>query len=262
MMQNSTRVEPELSETGAAAAAVSDLAALEADSDVSAPSYAPIFPLNEMAKLYQRIRTACPVEKGLVIEVIAPHAKAGTTSIAHGIATVAAQLSNQRVLLCDGTGTGDLLRMNKVVMRRSLERLAAYEGFSIPVGLVSCALDSNVTQYEMISAVQRYGDALRKFRNVFDLIVIDVPASNSSDLGPALARHVDAAVVVIETNKTRAPLVKSLLGTISGSASRASFSTSGFSIFPTSCTDGCSSAERNRLPSRRLRYLDRNRQSR
>jgi hypothetical protein len=217
MMQNPTRVEPEIADT---AAAVSDLAAFKAESTESAPSYAPLFPLNEMAKLYQRIRAACPVEKGLVIEVIAPHAKAGTTSIAHGIATVAAQLSSQRVLLCDGTGTGDLLRINKVVMRRSLERLAAYEGFSIPIGLVSCALDSNVTQYEMIAAVPRYADALRKFRNVFDLIVIDVPASNTSELGPALARHVDASVVVVETNKTRAPLVKSLLGVISANGGR------------------------------------------
>jgi hypothetical protein len=218
MMQHPTRVEPELLDPGAA---VSELVSFKGDVAASSPAYAPLFPLAEMASLHQRIRAACPTERGLVIEIIAPQPKAGTTSVAYGLASVAAQVSSQRVLLCDGTGTGDVLRLNKVVMRRNLERLAAYEGFSIPVGLVSCALDSNVTQYEMIAAVHRYGEALRKFRAVFDLIVIDVPASNASELGPALAKYVDASVVVVETNKTRAPLVKSLLAAIAANGGRA-----------------------------------------
>jgi len=104
--------------------------------------------------------------------------------------------------------------LNWMVMRKSLERLAAYDGVSVPVGLVSCRLDSNVTQHEMLAGVSRYAEALRKFRGVFDLIVIDVPASSVSDLGPALSKHVDAVVVVVESEKTRAPLVKSLLGAI------------------------------------------------
>jgi Mrp family chromosome partitioning ATPase len=218
MTQNPTRLEPALLDSDAP---VPELLPVKGEIAPSIPAQPPLFPLAEMASLHQRIRAACPTERGLVVEVIAPQPKAGTTSVAYGLASVAAQLSGQRVLLCDGTGTGDALRLNKVVMRRNLERLAAYEGFSIPVGLVACALDSDVTQYEMIAAVHRYGEALRKFRAVFDLIVIDVPASNASDLGPALAKYVDASIVVVETNKTRAPLVKSLLSAITTNGGRA-----------------------------------------
>jgi len=217
-MRVTNRPDSSVGETSAGV--VTDLTAYKGDAEGDVAVQAPRFPLSDVAALYQRIRAACPTGKGCVIEVIAPHPKAGATSLALGIAQIAAEFSNQRVLLCDGTGTDDLLRFNRVVMRKSLERLAAYEGFTVPVGLVSCRLDANVTQYEMIAGVPRYAEALRKFRDVFDLIVIDVPASNISDLGPALARHVDGVVIVVESDKTRAPLVKSLLGAIAANAGR------------------------------------------
>jgi hypothetical protein len=216
-MHNPIRPEPACHED--AGVAVSDFAAFKPESGLSAVM-APRFPLSDMAALYQRVRAACPTEKGCVIEVVAPHPKAGTTSVAYGLGRVAADLSGQRVLLCDGTATDDLLRLNKVVLRRGLERLSVYEDFSIPIGLVACPLDDNVTQYKMIAGVSRYAEALRKFRSVFDLIVVDVPASNVSDLGPALAKHVDAVLVVVEADKTRAPLVKSLLSVIEGNGGR------------------------------------------
>jgi protein-tyrosine kinase len=198
-------------------AEVADLDSETPESETSAAAVAPRFPLSDMAALYRRIRSVCPTEKGCVLEILSPHPKAGVTSVAHGIGRVAAELSGQRVLLCDGTGSDDLLLLNKVVLRRSLEQLAAYEAFSIPAGLVSCRLDHRVTQHQMISRVSQYADALRKFRNVFDLIIIDVPASNVSDLGPALSKHMDAIVVVVEADKTRAPLLNSLLSMIEGS---------------------------------------------
>jgi hypothetical protein len=177
----------------------------------------PRFPLSDMASLYQRVRAACPTDQGCVIQVIGPHPRTGVTSIVHGIGRVAAELSGQRVLLCDGTGSGDLLCMSSVVMRRSnLERLVVFEGVSIRAGLVSCHLDEHSTQHEMIARVGRYAESLRKFRSVFDLVVVDVPASNVSDLGPALAKHVDAVIVVVEAEKTRAPLIKSLVSVIQG----------------------------------------------
>jgi Mrp family chromosome partitioning ATPase len=218
MMHYPNRPEPTIVEGDVAA--VSDLAAFRPESGTTGIATAPKFPLSDMAALYQRIRAGCPTEEGCVILVVSPQPKAGVTSVVHGIGHIAAELSGQRVLLCDGTGTEDLLQLNKVVLRKSLERLAAYEGFSIPVGLVSCRLDTNVSQYEMLAGVPRYAEALRRFRSVFDLIVIDVPASNVSDLGPALAKHVDSVVVVVESDKTRAPLIKTLLNVVTGNGGR------------------------------------------
>jgi Mrp family chromosome partitioning ATPase len=213
------RSDPTLSED--ADANVSDLSAYKPESGSQDAVAPPRFSLSDMSALYQRVRASCPTEKGLVIAVIGPHPKTGVTSVVHGIGRVAAELGGQRVLLCDGTGTDDLLRLNKVVMRRSsIERLAAFEGVSIPAGLVSCPLDNDRTPHEMIARVARYAEALRKFRSVFDLIVVDVPASNVSDLGPALAKHVDAVVVVVEAEKTRAPLIKSLVSVIQGNGGK------------------------------------------
>jgi protein-tyrosine kinase len=209
------RSDPTLNEDNDAD--VSDLTAYKPEAGSQEAVLPPRFPLSDMAALYQRIRASCPTEKGLVIAIVGPHPKAGATSVAHGIGRVAAELGGQRVLLCDGTGTEDLLRLSKVVMRRSsLERLAAFEGVSIPAGLVSCPLDNDRTPHEMVARVARYAEALRKFRSVFDLIVVDMPPSNVSDLGPALAKHVDAVVVVVEAEKTRGPLIKSLVSVIRG----------------------------------------------
>ena len=68
------------------------------------------------------------------------------------------------------------IALNNVVLRRSLGQLAVYEGFSIPaLGSFRARSTIDLTQYEMIAGVPRYAEALRKFRSVFDLIVIDVP---------------------------------------------------------------------------------------
>ena len=169
------------------------------------------FPSAEMAALYQRVRARHPADRGIVVQVIGAQRGVGVTSVAQGIGAVAAELSSQRVLLCDATGQDDLLRLNRVVIRRSLPKLAAYAGFSVPSGLIACPLDRDRTQSEMLANTLEYADALKKVRSVFDMIVIDAPASNVSDIGIAMAKHVDATIIVIEAERTREPLISGLV---------------------------------------------------
>lgn len=203
-----------------------DLAAYKERADLGAGAGAAeehgLFPLEPMAVLHQRLRAQCATETGLVVAVMAPHPRAGVTSLVHGLGRGAAALAGQRVLLCDATGSGDLLGLTRVVVRTSLAKLAPFEGFKLPAGLAGCALDHDQSPQQMITGVARYGEALRKFRSLFDLIVLDLPPANASQLGPALARHADATVVVVEARRTRAPMARSLIGTLSANGAQVS----------------------------------------
>lgn len=179
-----------------------------------------LFPLEPMALLHQRLRAQCASESGLVVAAIAPHARAGVTSLVHGLGRGAAALAGQRVLVCDATASGDLLKLTRVVMRNSLVKLAAFEGFKLPAGLAACGLDYDLTS--PVAGVPRYAAALQKFRSQFDLIVLDLPNANESQLGPALARHADATVVVVEARRTRAPMARSLISTLSANGAQVS----------------------------------------
>jgi Mrp family chromosome partitioning ATPase len=177
-------------------------------------------PPGEMAALYQRLRTAHPVDAGLVVQVIGVHPGVGATSVVCGIGSAVATRGDQRVLLCDATETQTMLERTRAVVRRRLPKLAAYNGFENSVGLVACALDSERAQPAMIANVVEYAAALTELRRTFDLILIDSPAANSSDLGPALSRHVDCVVVVVEAERTRAPMVAAALRRIEAGGGR------------------------------------------
>jgi protein-tyrosine kinase len=47
-------------------------------------------------------------------------------------------------------------------------------------------------------------------RDHFDLVVFDAPAMSHGALGPALTKKVDGVVVVVEAERTRAPVVAEL----------------------------------------------------
>jgi cellulose biosynthesis protein BcsQ len=185
---------------------------------VSAPAV--VFPAGEMAALYRRVRADHPTDRAFIVQVVGAHRGAGATSIAHGIGSIAADLSAQRVLLCDATASKDLLQISKVVIRRSLPKLAAYAGFTVPSGLIACPLDKDRSQTEMVGNTVEYADALSKFRSIFDMIVIDTPPTSSSDFALAMARHADAVVIVVEAEKTRAPMLSALINQIEASGGR------------------------------------------
>ena len=208
------RVEPELRAVPPAPAeALVSPPQAEGQAAVTLPS-------QEMAALYQRIRAAHPVEGGLVVQVMGVHAGVGTTSIVCGIGSAVATRGDQRVLFCDATESQALLERTRTVVRRRLPKLAAYNGFENPVGLVACAIDSERSQPAIIANLLEYGGALTELRRMFDLILIDSPAANVSELGPALSRHVDCVVVVVEAERTRAPMVAALLRRIEAGGGR------------------------------------------
>ena len=174
------------------------------------------FPSAELAALYQRIRAGHPAAGGVVVQVIGAQRGVGVTSVTQGIGAVAAELSSQRVLVCDATGQDDLLRLNRLVIRRSLPTLAAYSGLSVSSGVIACPLDVGRTPSEMLANVPEYAEALKKVRDIFDLIVIDAPAFNTSGVGIAMAKYVDATVIVVQADQTREPLISALVDQLKG----------------------------------------------
>ena len=187
------------------------------ETHIQASAPAVLFPAGEMAALYRRVRGDHLTNRAFVVQVVGAHRGAGATSVAHGIGSVAANVSSQRVLLCDATASKDLLQISKVVIRRSLPALAAYAGFAVPSGVIACPLDRDRSQTEMVGNMVEYADALSKFRSIFDMIIIDTPPTNSSDFALALAKYADAVVIVVEAEKTRAPMLSALISQIEAS---------------------------------------------
>lgn len=177
-------------------------------------------PQRDMVALYQRIRASTPTPHGLVLEIIGAHHGVGATSVAYGIGRAAADLAGHRVLLCDGTGNGDLLALSAVVPRNSLRDVATPRGMAGTASIRSCPLGKGGLSPEMPVNMSGYAESLNSLRNAFDLIVIDVPPSNDSALGPVLARHADAVLIVVEAQKTRIPAISSLIGNIEGNGGR------------------------------------------
>lgn len=167
--------------------------------------------LRDMAALYRRLLVHRTSATGLIVQVIGPHARVGVTSIVHGLGRAATELSGHRALLCDATGSGDLLRVNRSGSRQGLERLLAFERTYEPGELVACSLHGARESPGELATIGRSAESFKKARGIFDVVVFDSPPANSSDVGQALASRVDVVIVVIEAEKTRMPLVSSLL---------------------------------------------------
>lgn len=167
------------------------------------------FPRAEMERLYQRIvlgRGA--VRGGVVVQVTSPQPRVGVTSVVLGLGRAAVDHSHRRVLLCDGSTGGDLLRENRVIWRRGIGELTDSKNLLGP-GLVACALHG-----EDGGGLGASLQALPQLRSVFDLVLLDVPAVESSSAGLVLAGHVDTTVVVVEAERTRLPMAGELAGRI------------------------------------------------
>jgi Mrp family chromosome partitioning ATPase len=173
------------------------------------------FPGDQMVNLYRAILQALPDSGCRIIEVIAAHPGEGVSTVVLGLAEAASSVANARVLLCDATVTRNNLKLFGVTP--TLPSLSEVGSGDINVShaiqrtespnISICAVAKAGTELEVATQVDRLDSAFMALRKLYDLILIDSPATTKSALGPALAKKTDRVLLVIEADRTRVPVV-------------------------------------------------------
>lgn len=154
-----------------------------------------------------------------VVEFLSAYPNEGAARVAFGAALAAAQVLGKRVLVVDASGGDDptLAKLTAAiptplnVAGPDTLAMALVRSRTAPIWLAtlagrgndkpSSALPSN------LEGLEAWFGALR---GEFDLIVVASSPSSKSALGLVLSKMVDGVVLVVEAERTRAPVVKQL----------------------------------------------------
>lgn len=164
--------------------------------------------LRPIEDLVTRIDAQLNGPKGRVIGFIASGRGEGTTTLARAYATTVISHLRRRVLLLsvadEGSGGSGVFPslVDGLPLDDCLQSLPG-GGF---MGSLGGALAGD-SLWELLVVTELWQD----LRSRFDDIVLDLPASSSSRLGLLTAAHCDGVVVVVEAEKTRAPVVENLI---------------------------------------------------
>ncbi len=184
--------------------------------------------IEDMIALYRAIRLALPDRPHAIIEVTSASSGEGVSSVVRGVAQAAASVAGARVLVCDATPDLANFRQFRVAPPSPTlnDCVAGRAGLDealkeVPSrGLALCALSKPEAVNRLAVSTAAVDAALADLRERYDLVIIDTPPANRSVLGPALARKVDGVVVVVEAERTRAPIVAAALHAIKVNSGR------------------------------------------
>jgi protein-tyrosine kinase len=164
-----------------------------------------------MEALYQSLESALPGIASKVVLFSASRGGEGTTTIVREFATALSLVLKAAVLIVDANPNhGAALACDNVdvsplsdVLR---ELSASHHGRGEP-GVTVAVFEPEVANGSagQAHAGAGLGDALREH---FDYVLFDAPALGSSATALSLARHADGVVIVIDSERTRWPVVE------------------------------------------------------
>lgn len=158
--------------------------------------------------LVTRIDACLSVPTGRIIGFIASGRGEGTSTLAEAYATTLISYQRRNVLLLgvDGasiTTPGVLSTLAAGLPLDDCLRPFAGRGFTGSLG-------GHDALWELLTVTKLWQD----LRSRFDDIVLDLPDSSSSRLGLQTAPQCDGVVIVIEAEKSRAPVVENLIASL------------------------------------------------
>jgi exopolysaccharide biosynthesis WecB/TagA/CpsF family protein len=167
--------------------------------------------LSHLSELLVRVDAALSHRSGRLIEFIASGEGEGTTTLAEAYAALAVASMGRRVLVLTahaptGTTEGVLQVMARGGDMKSVITQDS-DGFNRAGLLAQGAEDSQ-------SSLLGRGEYWKRLRAEFDEVVLDMPATSRSRLGLMVAPQCDGVVVVVEAERTRAPVVESLVANL------------------------------------------------
>jgi Mrp family chromosome partitioning ATPase len=165
-----------------------------------------------MEALYQSLESALPGIARKVVLFSASHPGEGTTTIVREFALTLSLVFKASVLIVDANPNHGAARAGGDAEASSLSDLlrglrASDAERAKPPGVTVAIFDAEVANGAagQAHAGASLGEALREH---FDYVLFDAPALGSSATAVSLARHVDGVVIVIDSERTRWPVVE------------------------------------------------------
>lgn len=158
--------------------------------------------------LVSRVDASFGGRRGRVIGFIASGAGEGSSSLAKAYAGALTTHLRRRVLLLKAdrkgpVGTGIL---QALAAKRALTPLVR----TMSSGSTMGSLGGREQASSLGDLIAR-DDLWEELRHRYDDVVLDLPSTERSRLGLAVAPHCDGVIVVLEAEKTRAPVAASLI---------------------------------------------------
>lgn len=162
--------------------------------------------------LVARVDAALPSTRGRIVAFVASGAGEGTSTVAAAYAAAHSAHLRRRVLLLT---TGDSGTARQGVLQALADGKALDDvvtptrdgGFTAPLGGVG----DGGPAWDLLARE----DVWQTLRDRFDLVVLDMPAASASGAALRVAPLADGVVVVLEAEKTRAPVVDHLIASLS-----------------------------------------------
>jgi len=151
------------------------------------------------------------MDRPRVVEFVAARVGEGTSTVAREFARTAAALARSNVLLVEA----DLTPASQPARPGLVEAMAATNSLAAAIralegGVDAARLTTHGLRSELLkrTALAPLWDAIRAR---YGLAVVDAPALERGIDGIALAAQVDAVLIVVEAERTRAPVVERLV---------------------------------------------------
>ena len=166
---------------------------------------------HRMTELLARVDASMAARSGRVIGFIASGEGEGTSTLATAYAHTAVSRLSRRVLLL-GPGAATDARLGV------LEAIAS--GAPVDSAITRhadgywCGTLLDEASGEAGWALSARTDLWAVMRREFDEIVLDMPSAAASRTGVTLSSYCDGVIVVVEAEKTRAPVVEALVASL------------------------------------------------
>ena len=165
-----------------------------------------------MKVLYQSLENALPGIPGKAVLFSASRGGEGTTTLVREFAISLSLVFKVSVLIVDANPNHGATRACGVAEAPALSDLLRGWQASDAERTKRAGVTVAIFDPEMANsaagpgiAATSLGDALRKY---FDYVLFDAPALGSSATAVSLARHVDGVVIIIDSERTRWPVVE------------------------------------------------------
>lgn len=169
--------------------------------------------------LMSRVDASFPPGRGRLVGFIASGRGEGTTTVAAAYARGVATQLRRRVLLLDAasastappaSGVGSLAGVLTTLAVQEANRNPMARPPQSPGAFVQ-GLPEGATLWELLPRTELW----YALRAAYDEVVIDLPAASDSRLGMAVAPYCDGVAVVIQAERTRAPVAENLIAHLS-----------------------------------------------
>jgi hypothetical protein len=164
-----------------------------------------------MTELLARVDASMTARSGRVIGFIASGQGEGTSTLATGYARTAVSRLSRRVLLLSPhhAAPGKVGVLQAIADGGAVESAITWHADGYWAGTL---LDEAAGEVGWSLASRT--DLWNVMRREFDEIVLDMPSSAASRTGVTMASYCDGVIVVVEAEKTRAPVVEALVASL------------------------------------------------